>query len=35
VSGIVLGTAMLTLLGVFEKRRNDVLHLLDEIKRWD
>jgi hypothetical protein len=35
VSGIVLGAAILTLFAVFEKRRNDVLHLLEEIKRWD
>ena len=34
-SGIVLGAAILTLFAVFEKRRNDVLHLLEEIKRWD
>ena len=35
VSGIVLGAAILTLFAVFEKRRNDVLHLLEEIKHWD
>jgi hypothetical protein len=35
VSGIVLGAAILTLFAVFEKRRNDVLHLLEEIKTWD
>jgi hypothetical protein len=35
VSGIVLGAAILTLFAVFEKRRNDVLHMLEEIKRWD
>jgi hypothetical protein len=35
VSGIVLGAAILTLFAVFEKRRNDVLHLLEEIKQWD
>jgi hypothetical protein len=34
-SGIVLGAAILTLFAVFEKRRNDVLHMLEEIKRWD
>jgi hypothetical protein len=34
-SGIVLGAAILTLFAVFEKRRNDVLRLLEEIKRWD
>jgi hypothetical protein len=34
-SGIVLGVAILALFAVFEKRRNDVLRLIDEIKRWD
>jgi hypothetical protein len=34
-SGIVLGVAILTLFAVFEKRRNDVLRLIEEIKRWD
>jgi hypothetical protein len=33
-SGIVLGVAILTLFALFEKRRNDVLKLIDEIKRW-
>jgi hypothetical protein len=35
VSGIVLGVAILTLFAVFEKRRNDVLQMLEEIKHWD
>jgi hypothetical protein len=34
-SGIVLGAAILALFAVFEKRRNDVLRLVEEIKRWD
>src|SRR5262245_20900497 len=34
-SGIVLGVAILTLFAVFEKRRNDVLRLVEEIKKWD
>ena len=34
-SGIVLGVAILTLFAVFEKRRNDVLKLVEEIKSWD
>jgi hypothetical protein len=34
-SGIVLGAAVLALFAVFEKRRQDVLHLIEEIKRWD
>ena len=33
-SGIVLGVAILALFAVFEKRRNDVLKLVDELKRW-
>ncbi|MGE3806877.1 MAG: hypothetical protein AB7K24_19595, partial [Gemmataceae bacterium] len=32
--GIVLGAAILTLFGIFEKRRNDVLRVLDDLKRW-
>jgi hypothetical protein len=35
VSGIVLGAAILALFAVFEKRRNDVLRLIEEIKGWD
>jgi hypothetical protein len=34
-SGIVLGAAMFGLFAVFEKRRNDVLRMMDEIKKWD
>jgi hypothetical protein len=33
-SGIVLGAAILTLFALFEKRRNDVLRMLEEIRRW-
>jgi hypothetical protein len=33
-SGIVLGAAILALFAVFEKRRNDVLRLLDDFRRW-
>jgi hypothetical protein len=33
-SGIVLGAAILALFALFEKRRNDVLRMVDEIKRW-
>jgi hypothetical protein len=33
-SGIVLGVAILALFALFEKRRNDVLRLLDELRRW-
>jgi hypothetical protein len=35
VSGIVLGVAILALFAVFEKRRNDVLRLIDEFKHWN
>jgi hypothetical protein len=34
-SGIVLGAAIIALFAVFEKRRNDVLHVLDQLKKWD
>jgi hypothetical protein len=34
-SGILLGVAILALFAVFEKRRQNVLHLLDEVKRWE
>jgi hypothetical protein len=34
-SGIVLGAGILALFAVFEKRRNDVLRVLEEIKKWD
>jgi hypothetical protein len=35
VSGIVLGVAILAVFAVFEKRRNDVLRLIEEIRRWN
>jgi hypothetical protein len=35
VSGIVLGSAILVLFAIFEKRREDVLRLVEEIKQWD
>src|SRR5262249_54564177 len=34
-SGIVLGAAILALFGVFEKRRHEVLRMLDEVKTWE
>jgi hypothetical protein len=34
-SGIFLGAAILALFGVFEKRRSDVLQLVDELRQWD
>jgi hypothetical protein len=33
-SGIVLGVMILILFALFEKRRNDMLKLLDNMKRW-
>jgi hypothetical protein len=33
-SGIALGAAILTLFALFEKRRNDVLKLIDDMRRW-
>ena len=34
VCGILLGAAILILFGIFEKRRNEVLHVLHELKGW-
>jgi hypothetical protein len=34
-SGIVLGALILAVFALFEKRRNDVLKMIDEIKRWE
>jgi len=34
-SGIVLGALILALFAVFEKRRNDVLGVVDRLRRWD
>jgi hypothetical protein len=33
-AGIVLGAAILALFGLFEKRRNDVLRLVEELREW-
>jgi hypothetical protein len=33
-SGIALGAAILGLFALFEKRRNDVLRVLEEVRRW-
>jgi hypothetical protein len=35
VAGIVLGVTIFTLFAVFEKRRNDVLRLLQALKEWE
>jgi hypothetical protein len=34
-SGIVLGVAILALFAHFEKRKNDVLRLVEELRSWD
>jgi hypothetical protein len=34
-SGIVLGLAILGLFALFEKRRNDVLRVVEQLKKWD
>lgn len=33
--GIVLGVAILALFALFEKRRNEVLRVVEDLKRWD
>jgi hypothetical protein len=34
-SGIVLGAAILALFAVFEKRKNEVRGVVEELRRWD
>jgi hypothetical protein len=34
-SGIVLGIAILSLFALFEKRRNEMLRMVEEIRKWD
>jgi hypothetical protein len=34
VSGIVTGIAIIALFGVFEKRRDDVLRVVEQLKQW-
>ena len=34
-SGIVLGAAIIALFAIFEKRRQDVLQVLEDLKKWD
>jgi hypothetical protein len=34
VFGIVVGALLLAIFGLFEKRRNDVLRMVDELKHW-
>ena len=33
-SGIILGVAILAMFALFEKHRNEVLKMLDNMKRW-
>jgi hypothetical protein len=35
VAGIVLGAALVVLFAVFEKRRNDVLRLVERLREWE
>jgi hypothetical protein len=35
VAGIVLGLLIIVLFAIFEKRRNDVLHLLEKLREWE
>lgn len=35
VAGIVTGVAIIALFGVFEKRRDDVLRVVDRLKHWE
>ncbi|MSU78400.1 MAG: hypothetical protein EXS16_09925 [Gemmataceae bacterium] len=34
-SGLILGVLILILFALFEKKRNEVLHVIDNMKRWD
>jgi hypothetical protein len=35
VAGIVTGASIMFLLGVFEKRRDDVLRMVEQLKHWE
>jgi hypothetical protein len=35
VTGIVVGVAIIALFGLFEKRRDDMLRMVDRLKQWD
>jgi hypothetical protein len=35
ISGVVLGAAIFALFAVFEKRRNEVLRVIEQFKKWD
>ena len=34
VSGIVVGVLIITLFGLFEKKRDDVLRVVEDLKQW-
>jgi hypothetical protein len=34
VAGIVTGALIIALFGLFEKRRDDVLRVVEELKNW-
>ena len=35
VTGIIAGVAIIALFGVFEKRRDDVLRMVEQLKQWE
>lgn len=35
VAGIVTGVLIITLFGLFEKKRNELLRIVDHLKKWD
>jgi hypothetical protein len=35
LAGIVLGLLIIVMFGVFEKRRSDILHLLEKLREWE
>ena len=35
VAGIVTGVLIIALFGVFEKRRDDVLRVVERLKQWE
>jgi hypothetical protein len=35
IAGIVTGALIIALFGLFEKRRNDILRLVDRLKQWE
>ena len=35
VAGIITGSLIIALFGLFEKRRDDVLRVVEELKHWE